>query len=88
MLAPLGIPRSSGVLASGGADIGQMRKIGLPVIDLRHDASLYFDLHHTRNDTLDRVDPADLQFNVAAYVTLLQWAASSEVAFGPIEPSE
>jgi hypothetical protein len=88
LLEPLGITRAMDAPASGGADIGQMRELGLPVIDLRHDASLYFDLHHTRNDTLDTVDPADLQFNVAAYVTLLQWAAASDVAFGPIEPSE
>jgi Zn-dependent M28 family amino/carboxypeptidase len=88
LLAPLGIPHGTDALASGGADIGEMRKIGLPVIDLRHDASQYFDLHHTRNDTLDTVDPADLKFNVAAYVTLLQWAASSDTSFGPIEPSE
>ncbi len=60
----------------------------MPVIDLRHDTTFYFDLHHTRNDTLDQVNPADLQFNVAAYVTLIQWAASSDAVFGPVAPSE
>ena len=65
-----------------------MRKLGMPVIDLSHDASKYFDLHHTSNDTLDQVELADMQHNVAAYVTLIQWAASSGVSFGPVEPSE
>jgi len=88
LLGPLGIPRHTGRVASGGADIGEMRKLGLPVIDLRNDASRYFDLHHTRNDVLQNVDPADLRFNVAAYATLLQWAASDGAPFGPVEPSE
>ena len=65
-----------------------MRKLGMPVIDLRHDASRYFDLHHTRNDILEQVDPKDLQFNVAAYVTFIQWAANGEVRFGPVVVSE
>ncbi|MBT8062809.1 MAG: M28 family peptidase [Xanthomonadales bacterium] len=86
-LAPLGIPYNPHVQASGGADIGQMRKIGLPVIDLRHDASRYFDLHHTRNDVLENVDPADLQFNIAAWVTFIYWAATSDAEFGPVPPS-
>ena len=88
LLSPLGIPHDRTEIASGGADWGQMRKIGMPVIDLSHDASLYFDLHHTSNDTLDKVDPEDLQFNVAAYVTLIQWAASAETVFGPVAASE
>jgi Zn-dependent M28 family amino/carboxypeptidase len=88
MLGDLGIPYFAEGQAGGGADIGQMRKLGMPVIDLRHDATKYFDLHHTRNDQLDQVDPADIQFNVAAYVTLIQWAASTDAVFGPIEPSE
>lgn len=83
-LEPLGIPYNDDVPASGGADIGQMRLIGLPVVDLRHDASRYFDLHHTRNDVLGNVDPDDLNFNVAAWVTFLYWAANSEADFGPI----
>ena len=84
----MGIPYSAESVASGGADIGQMRKLGMPVIDLKHDGTNYFDLHHTRNDKLDQVDPADIQFNVAAYATLIQWAASTDAKFGPVAPSE
>ena len=88
LLSPLGIPYDSESPASGGADIGQMRKLGLPVIDLSHDGTEYFDLHHTRNDQLDRVNPADIQFNVAAFATFIQWAASRSERFGPVEPSD
>jgi len=74
--------------ADGGADVGQMRKLGLPVIDLNQDASRYFDLHHTANDTLDKVNPDFLRQNLAAWVTLVYVTANSTVAFGPVEPSE
>lgn len=85
LLAPLGIPRETDKLAGGGADIGQMRKLGMPVVDLDHDATRYFDYHHTANDTLDKVDPEDLRFNVAAYVTFIYFAAESSVVFGPVD---
>jgi len=65
-----------------------MRKLGLPVIDLNQDASRYFDLHHTANDTLDKVNPAHLRQNLAAWVTLAYVTANSPLVFGPVEPSE
>lgn len=85
-LLPLGIPRQLDRPASGGADIGQISRLGVPVVDLNHDASRYFDLHHTANDVLSQVDPDDLAFNVAAYVTLVYFAAETEATFGPISP--
>jgi hypothetical protein len=88
LLEPLDIPWSQDRLASCGADLGQMRMLGMPVLDLNHDASRYFDLHHTANDTLDKVDPADLRFNVAAYATMIYWAAETEAVFVPVAPSE
>jgi carboxypeptidase Q len=87
-LKNLGIERDSNELAGGGADVGQMRKLGLPVIDLNQDASRYFDLHHTANDTLDKVNPEYLQQNLAAWVTLAYLTANSVVDFGPVQPSE
>jgi len=86
-LAKLGIQRENTGLASGGADVGQMRKLGMPVIDLNQDASRYFDLHHTANDTLDKVNPDHLRQNLAAWVTLVYVTSSSRIAFGPVEPS-
>ncbi len=68
-LAPLGIPFTSND-TGGGADISPLRERGVPVFDLQHDAGKYFEIHHTDADRLDRVDPRDLAFNVAAYATL------------------
>jgi carboxypeptidase Q len=87
-LKNLGIEYNNTDLAGGGADVGQMRMLGLPVIDLNQDASHYFDLHHTANDTLDKVNPEYLQQNLAAWVTLVYLAGNSPVEFGPVEPSE
>jgi Zn-dependent M28 family amino/carboxypeptidase len=84
LLKPLGIPHVADKPAGGGADLGQMRKLGMPVVDLDHDASAYFDVHHTANDTLDKVDPADMRFNVAAWITFLYFAAETETVFGPV----
>jgi carboxypeptidase Q len=87
-LKSLDIERDTTELASGGADVGQMRKLGLPVIDLNQDASRYFDLHHTANDTLDKVNPDHLRQNLAAWVTLAFITANSSIDFGPVESSE
>ena len=56
----------------GGADIGPIAKLQkLAVIDLSQDGTHYFDLHHTPDDTLDKVDPAMLQQNVDAWAVVL-----------------
>ena len=87
-LGKLGIEHDVTEMAGGGADVGQMRKLGMPVIDLNQDASRYFDLHHTANDTLDKVDPAVLRQNLAAWVTFVYLTADSSAIFGPVDPSE
>ena len=33
--------------ARGGSDLGPLRALGVPVLELSHDASKYFDVHHT-----------------------------------------
>lgn len=75
-LAPLGIAASR-VAAGGGADIEPLVKSGVPVIDLQQDGRRYFDIHHTPDDTLDKVDPARLQQNVAAWAVTLHLAANA-----------
>jgi hypothetical protein len=77
-LAPLGIA-SSRAVASGGADIEPLVQAGVPVVDLQQDGSRYFDIHHTADDTLDKVDPAQLRQNVAAWaVAIFETANASE----------
>ena len=78
-LAPLGIVTRAFDKADG-SDIGPMIEAGHPAIGLSQDGTRYFDLHHTANDTLDKIDPAQLRQNVAAWTTMLAILA------GPISP--
>ncbi|QJB68207.1 M28 family peptidase [Parasphingorhabdus halotolerans] len=78
-LLPLGIGRSTDK-AGGGADIRDIiANSNLAVIDLNQDGTRYFDLHHTPDDTLDKIDPKQMQQNVAAWTTVLSIVANSDV---------
>ena len=80
-LAPLGVGTGSQE-AGGGADIAPLVKAGVPVIDLQQDGTRYFDLHHTPDDTLDKVDPEQLRQNVAAWATTLHLVANAPETLG------
>jgi carboxypeptidase Q len=69
-LAPLGIVTGS-FNEANGSDIGPMLADGQPGVGLSQDGTRYFDYHHTANDTLDKVDPAQLRQNVAAWTTVV-----------------
>lgn len=79
-LAPLGVIPGDNA-AGGGADIGAMRQAGMPVVDLSQDGLDYFDYHHTPDDTLDKIDPAALAQNVAAYAVFAYLVADSDWVF-------
>ncbi|MEZ5957630.1 MAG: M20/M25/M40 family metallo-hydrolase [Hyphomonadaceae bacterium] len=79
-LAPLGVLPGPNE-ASGGADVSAMRALGVPVVDLSQDGSDYFDFHHTPDDTLYAIDPANLRQNVAAWATFVYLAADTEWDF-------
>ncbi|WP_432770836.1 MAG: M28 family peptidase [Sphingopyxis sp.] len=66
--------------ASGGADIGALVQAGVPAIDLQQDGTRYFDLHHTPDDTLDKVDPVQLRQNVVVWTATLAILADSSDA--------
>ena len=62
--------------AGGGADLGPLRRMGVPIFAPQLDASTYFDIHHTVNDTMDQLDPSHLRqstavFAVAAYAAAM-----------------
>ena len=81
-LAPLGIITGQFDTA-GGSDIGPMIAAGVPAVGLSQDGTRYFDLHHTANDTLDKVDLAQLRQNVAAWTTMLAVLAGPVTAVKP-----
>jgi len=80
VLRPLGIGPGNNS-ARGGPDLGFMSAAGVPVVDLKQNGWDYFDLHHTANDTLDKIVPGSLDQNVAAYAAFLYLVADSEVEF-------
>lgn len=86
VLAPLKIFVSRDPAPFGGADVEGLQEAGVPVFTLRQDASRYFDLHHSADDTLDKVDPVQLNQNVAAWAALLFMLADSDADFRPKAP--
>jgi carboxypeptidase Q len=68
--------------ASGGADVRPLREAGIPVLDLSLDATTYFDIHHTANDTLAKIDAKTLDQSVAAFAVAAWLAATKQGDFG------
>ena len=83
-LAPLGIVQGGQNGDASGSDISEIQKEGMAVIALSQDGTRYFDLHHTPDDTLDKIDPEQLRQNVAAWTVLLSVAANDPVDYGPV----
>lgn len=80
-VAPLKVVVTRNTSRFGGSDVAGMVVLGAPVADLHQDASRYFDLHHSADDTLDKVDPKDLAQNVAVWATFIHTVANSDVDF-------
>ena len=81
VIAPLGIIRGGSNEPGGGPDIIPLAMLGVPTVRLEQNGEDYFDLHHTPDDTLDKIDPDELAQNVAAYAALVYLAAETDVDF-------
>ncbi|MDZ4776724.1 MAG: M20/M25/M40 family metallo-hydrolase [Alphaproteobacteria bacterium] len=79
-LAPLRINAGDNT-ANGGPDVGPLRPLGVPMVELSQNGWDYFDYHHTPDDTLDKIDRAELRQNVAAYATFIYLAAEMDWDF-------
>jgi Zn-dependent M28 family amino/carboxypeptidase len=76
-LAPLGIDPGDN-RSRGSSDVTPMFQRGVPAVTLQMDGTEYFDLHHTPNDTLDKIDRAKLNQSTAAYAVFTYLAAELE----------
>jgi len=76
LLAPVGAGKSS-PNGSGGADISTLRASGVPLFAVSQDLTTYFDFHHTANDTLDKIEPKNMDRNVAAVAAFAYAAADA-----------
>ena len=83
LLTPIGVLASDAPPEDVGADVTPSVEAGVPAFQLTQDGMSYFDIHHTPDDTLDKVDRAQLDQNVAAWAALVWLAADSLVDFRP-----
>ena len=79
-LSGLGIEMSDGA-TNGGPDIGPMFAEGVPAIRLQQDGTDYFDLHHTPDDTFDKINKDEVAQNVAAWAAMVWMASEAETDF-------
>lgn len=87
-VARFGVANSTNV-ATGGADLNIARDQGTAIIDLQQDGTRYFDLHHTPDDTLDKIDIDQLRQNVAVWTQVVGILANEprSIQTGGVEPS-
>ena len=81
VLEPIGVLAAREPAPHAGTDVGPAVEAGVPEFALLQDGSHYFDIHHTADDTLDKVDREQLDQNVAAWAALVWLAADSAVDF-------
>ena len=79
-LSPLGIVPGAND-ARGGPDMHFIREAGVPVASLVQNGLDYFDLHHTANDTFDKIDREKLAQNIAAFAVFTYLAAEMDEDF-------
>jgi len=82
LLQPLAVilqTQGAGVTRSAeetGSDIGPLGAAGVPTFAPIQDSRTYFNYHHTAADTLDKVNPKELQENCAVVAALAYTLAS------------
>lgn len=63
---------------TGGPDIGPIKAEGVPAMRLQQDGTDYFDLHHTPDDTFDKIDADEMVKNTAAFAAMAWITANSD----------
>ncbi len=78
VLGPMGVLTDAEPAKHGGDDVAPLIARGAPVFSIRQDGWRYFDIHHSADDTLDKIDEADLNHAVAAFAMTAYVAAETE----------
>jgi hypothetical protein len=81
LLPPLGVLLVPEAPRHGGSDIQDIGADGVPEVSLSQNGLDYFDIHHTADDTFDKVDPAELAQNVSVWAALTYLVAETGVDF-------
>lgn len=81
VLAPLGV-EAGGNDAFSGPDLRAITQAGVATFGLALDGHDYFDLHHTANDTFDKIEPVRINQSTAVYATWVWLAANAPTDFG------
>lgn len=63
--------------SGGGADVGPLGPLGAVLFGLEPESQRYFDYHHSNNDTLDKVNPRELELGALSLAALC-WLISEE----------
>lgn len=79
--ASLGVELSTGNNAVAQSDMSMLSEAGMPSMNFAPDGTLYFDYHHTENDTLDKIDQVTMKQATTIYTLFAYFAANSGVDF-------
>ncbi len=81
LLAPLNIGYV-GNKGYFGTDLYPFKDAGMATFGLYQDGTKYFDLHHTQDDSMDKIVPEEIAQNTAAWVVFVALAAQYQGDFG------
>jgi hypothetical protein len=85
-IAPLPAYVDRAPARGGGEDVEPLGP-NVPIASLQQDGTHYFDIHHSADDTLDKVDPQRMDKAVAAWVAFTYLAADSDIDFRAKPPA-
>jgi carboxypeptidase Q len=84
LLMPLGVEDAVRDPDAGGADLNPLTEVHVPKLELKQDARRYFDLHHSADDTCDKIDPAEIAQVTAAVATVVRFVADLPERLPPV----
>ena len=80
-LKPIGVAYNTEPSKYGGDDVGHLAPLGVPQLGMRQEGDHYWELHHSMNDTLDKVSPQEMDKAAAAWAATIYVLAESRIDF-------